>query len=77
MIENFIQMNGYGIYVWPAFLFTLTSFMFLYITIKYHLVKEKEKFKIKYENLNLEKIKVANRQSIYKKIYINSSASNI
>ena len=43
MINDIISMNGYGIYVWSAFAFTLISFTALYIVIKIQLVKEKIK----------------------------------
>ena len=44
MINDIISMNGYGIYVWSAFAFTLISFAALYTVIKVQLVKEKIKF---------------------------------
>ena len=48
MINEIISMNGYGIYVWSAFAFTLISFVALYTVIKIQLVKEKIKFDTKY-----------------------------
>ena len=41
MINEIISMNGYGVYVWPAFSFTLISFMSLYLITKAQLLKEK------------------------------------
>ena len=43
MINEIISMNGYGIYVWSAFAFTLISFAVLYTVIKIQLVKEQRK----------------------------------
>ena len=40
MIIEYLVMNGYGIYVWPAFLFTMFSFVTLYAIIKSQLVRE-------------------------------------
>ena len=51
MINDIISMNGYGIYVWSAFTFTLISFAVLYTVIKVQLVKEKIKFDAKYLTL--------------------------
>ena len=51
MINDIISMNGYGIYVWSAFAFTLISFAVLYTVIKIQLVKEKIKFDKKYLTL--------------------------
>ena len=55
MINEVISMNGYGIYVWSAFSFTLISFGVLYTVIKFQLVKEKNKFDAKYLTLTSDK----------------------
>ena len=55
MINEIISMNGYGIYVWSAFSFTLISFTVLYTVIKVQLVKEKIKFDKKYLTLTSDK----------------------
>ena len=34
MINDVLLMNGYGLYVWSAFVFTLLSFASLYVIIK-------------------------------------------
>ena len=34
MISEILSMNGYGLYVWSAFTFTLMSFASLYVVIK-------------------------------------------
>ena len=39
MINEIISMNGYGLYVWSAFSFTLISFAGLYFVIKSQLLK--------------------------------------
>jgi len=36
-------MNGYGPYVWSAFIFTLVSFVSLYLVTKLQLLKEQKK----------------------------------
>ena len=43
MIYEIISMNGYGVYVWSAFIFTMISFVTLYSIIKVQLVKEQTK----------------------------------
>ena len=77
MINDIISMNGYGIYVWSAFAFTLISFTALYIVIKIQLVKEKIKFDAKYLTLTSEKIKAVRAQEAYKGILANNSVSKI
>ena len=48
-------MNGYGLFVWSAFIFTLINFFTLYIIINRQLIKENKKFEFKFNHL--EKIK--------------------
>ena len=77
MINDIISMNGYGIYVWSAFLFTLISFTVLYTVIKVQLVKEKIKFDAKYLTLSSEKKQVVRAQEAYKGILASNSVSKI
>ena len=77
MINEIISMNGYGIYVWSAFAFTLISFVALYTVIKIQLVKEKIKFDAKYLNLTSNKKKAFRVQESYKGILASNSVSKI
>ena len=77
MINEIISMNGYGLYVWSAFSFTLISFTFLYVVIKIQLVKEQSKFNVKFASLTSEKIKSATKQETYREILANISISKI
>ena len=77
MINEIISMNGYGIYVWSAFSFTLISFAVLYLVIKVQLVKEQSKFNSKFASLTSEKIITAKKQATIRKILANTSVSNI
>ena len=77
MINDIISMNGYGIYVWSAFAFTLISFSVLYTVIKVQLVKEKIKFDAKYLTLSSEKKQVVRSQEAYKGILASNSVSKI
>ena len=56
-------MNGYGLYVWSAFAFTLFNFLVLYKVTNKQLVKEQIKFARKYESLNSDQIILAHKQS--------------
>ena len=53
MILNFLNMDGHGIFVWSAFVFTMVNFITLYFIIS--------------KNLKKEKIKFFSRYSIYRK----------
>ena len=73
MINEFILMNGYGIYVWSAFIFTLANFAILYFVIKIQFIKERKKFISKFGTLNSERAAFAKSQSINKEILSNIS----
>jgi len=73
MINEIFLMNGYGVYVWSSFLFTLLSFLSLYVVINIQYVKEKNKFISKFGNLNSERAASARLQNINKQILSNSS----
>ena len=55
MIIEILHMDGYGLYVWSSFSFTLTSFFILYVVIKKQFVKERDKFVTKYGALDSKK----------------------
>ena len=74
MINEIFLMNGYGIYVWSAFAFTLLSFISLYVIIKIQYIKEKKKFIAKFGTLNSERAAFAKSQSINKEILSNTSS---
>ena len=73
MINELLFMNGYGIYVFSAFIFTLLSFASLYLVTKTQFVKEKNKFVAKFGSLNTDKAKSAKTQRINKEILANAS----
>ena len=70
-------MNGYGLYVWSSFIFTLSCFGILYSVVKIQLVKEQKKFESKFNNLASEKVELAKKQDTFREILITSSASKI
>ena len=77
MINEVLYMNGYGVYVWSSFAFTLSCFCILYSVIKLQLVKEQKKFRARFETLETDKIEIAKKQETYKEILATSSASKI
>ena len=68
MINEIISMNGYGLYVWSAFSFTLISLGSLFLIVKLQLLKEKRRFVYKFGLLNGKAIRVAKSQKINKEI---------
>ena len=77
MINEILFMNGYGLYVWSSFIFTLSSFGILYSVVKLQLVKEQKKFEKKFKNLASEKVELAKKQETYREILANTSISKI
>ena len=73
MIYETISMNGYGAYVWSAFVFTLMSFASLYLVIKLQFLKEQKTFTSKFGSLSEEKAEIAKSHSINKEILSNTS----
>ena len=70
-------MNGYGVYVWSSFIFTLSGFFILYSVIKLQLMKEQKKFDLKLKNLSFEKVELAKKQETYRELLPNTSISKI
>ena len=71
MTNEILFMNGYGLYVWSAFVFTLFSLLSLYAIVKSQYEKEKSKFITKFGTLNSERAAFAKSQSINKEILSN------
>ena len=56
MINEILNMNGYGLYVWSSFTFTLLSFGTLYFVTKIQLNKELRNFEAKFKNLDIDNL---------------------
>ncbi len=67
MIQDVLYMNGYGLYVWSSFVFTLSCFWILHSVIKFQLIKEQKKFEAKFESLDIEKVEKAKNKKLSKK----------
>ena len=74
MIYEILYMNGHGLYVWSAFIFTFISFASLYFVVKTQYVKERNKFISKFGALDSEKAQVAKIQNINKEILSSSQS---
>tara|TARA_B110000438_G_scaffold109812_1_gene107717 strand:- start:4718 stop:4951 length:234 start_codon:yes stop_codon:yes gene_type:complete len=76
MINQLFIMDGYGVYVWSAFLFTMLSFMSLYLLVKKQLVREQAIFVSKFLDLSEKKLEAVKTKKINKEILINSPNFN-
>ena len=77
MIQEFFLMDGYGVYVWSAFSFTLVSFSILYLIVKTQYVKEKKRFNAKFNSLSYDRQKLAKNQQTHIEVLLDISASKI
>ena len=74
---NLLIMNGYGLFVWSAFTFTLINFFALYIVINRQLIKENKKFELKFNHLEKIKYKEAYKQRTNQVLVSSNAAQKI
>ena len=70
-------MNGFGLFVWSAFAFTLINFLTLYLIINRQLVKENKKFELKFNHLEKIKYKEAYKQRTNQVLVSSNAAQKI
>ncbi len=68
MITNFLDMGGYGIYVWSSFIFTFFICLAFFLRTKKSLKKVEKDFKFEAERLSVEKSKILKSRKISKEI---------
>ena len=61
---NFITMDGYGLYVWSSFIFTILICLYFFIKTRKTLKKLEKDFKIEAQNLNEKQAKVFYKSKI-------------
>ena len=72
---EFFIMNGFGIYVWSAFVFTFLVCLFLYVRTRKTLKKLEKNFIKEANNLSEEQFEDIKKQKIAKEILISHSRS--
>jgi len=70
---EFLILDGYGIFVWPAFVFTFVSCTALYIQVKKELQKQEKIYLNKYGKLNTIKIQITEKNKAPKEVLSGSS----
>ena len=61
-------LNGYGQFVWPAFIFTFVSYFLFYIKTKRELKRQEKMFLIEFKHFSLTKIKNAKQKELSKEV---------
>ena len=70
---DFFILDGYGQFVWPAFVFTFASCFYLYLKTKREFQKQEKIFLNEFKQLQTIKIEVAKSKEIKTKILSGSS----
>ena len=70
---NFLLLNGYGMFVWPAFLFTFISCLSVYIKTKRELQQLENIYLKEFKQLEAIKIEVVEEKEEAKKVFSSSA----
>ena len=68
MIINIFFMDGYGLYVWSAFMFSFISCLFLFLKTRKSLKKVEKEYKLEVEKLSKEQVETLTEGKISKEI---------
>ena len=70
---EFLILGGYGQFVWPSFIFTIVTCLFLYLKTKKEMQKQEKIFFSNYSKTNIAIIKFDKKEKAVKKILSSSS----
>ena len=71
-LESFI-LGGYGIFVWPAFIFTFASCFFLYLETMKEFRKQEKIFLQEFKELQTANVKIIKQDDTEKKVFSENS----
>jgi len=66
-IELFV-LNGYGLFVWPAFIFTFLSCLYLYLKTRSEFKKQEKEFLLEFGKFQNKKIEFIKRKQTTKRV---------
>ena len=69
---DLLVFNGYGQFIWPAFMFTFSICFLLYLKVKKDFQKQEKIFLNEFKNCKLQKLKSKREKKIPKKLYLES-----
>jgi len=73
MIIDVMQLGGYGQFVWPSFIFTILTCLFLYLKTKKEMQKQEKIFFSTHFKTYVAKIEFAEGKKTAKKVLSSSS----
>ena len=62
MLVEFLTMNGYGQFVWPAFIFTFVSCLYLYLKIRIEFKQQEKIYLLEFKKAEVRKIQFDKRK---------------
>ena len=68
MNMELLILNGYGQFVWPAFIFTFVACFLLYLKTKKELKKQEEKFLIEFKQIPVSKVEITKQKELSRKV---------
>ena len=72
MYVEFLIMNGYGLFVWPAFIFSLTSCFYLYVKTRFELKHQERIFLLEFKGVQTKRIEfIKGKESTKEALSIN------
>jgi heme exporter protein D len=71
---EFLVLGGYGIFVWPAFIFAFVSCFLLYLKTKKEFKRQEKMFLIEFKQIPVKKTKASKQKDHSKEILSGSPA---
>jgi len=68
MNMEFLVLDGYGIFVWPAFIFAFLSCFLLYLKTKKEFKKQEKMFLIEFKQIPVKKNEVSKQKKLSKEV---------
>ena len=62
MLMELLTMNGYGQFVWTAFMFSFVSFLYLYLKTSIEFKKQEKIYLLEFGKVETRKIQFAKRK---------------
>jgi len=68
MTLELLFLDGYGQFVWPAFIFTFVSYFLLYLKTKKDLIRQEKMFLIEFKQIPVRKTEVSKQKEFSKEV---------
>ena len=65
---EFLSFGGYGIFVWPAFIFAYASCFLLYLKTKKEFKRQEKMFLVEFKQIPVRKTEVSKKKELSKEV---------